>query len=441
MRLWLIPTSYIVVSLVGGAVVPRIEASYLPSYSLSLSTASAQAYLSATASGMMALTGVVFAMAFVMVQFSAVAYSPRLVLWMSRDRTMFHSLGIFSATFTFSLSALAWIDREGSGRVPILSSLIVAAMLVASLILFSLLIQRVGSLQVTNVLFFIGDRGRATIREVLGSPDRRQEEHLVPDQVHRLGPTSQALVYGGDPRAIARLDITALTELARGVDGVIVMACAVGDTVMRDTVLLRVHGGSSAIDEERLLRAIVLRRTRTFEQDPAYPLRLLVDIAIRALSPAVNDPTTAVQTIDQLEDLLRRIEKVHIDLGVVKDRVGATRVLVPMPSWDDYLRLAFDEIRQYGAGSLQVMRRMRSALDNLLHLAADEGRAAAVRNYIVLLDQAIARSFPDASDQSSARQKDLQGLGVSQRFEDDVDTVQPAPATPDERAITAGVTS
>lgn len=421
MRLWLIPTTYIVASLVGGAVIPRLETVYLGGFSLTLSTSSAQAYLSATASGMMALTGVVFAMAFVMVQFSAVAYTPRLVFWMSRDRMMFHALGVFSATFTSSLAALAWIDRDGSGRVPALSSILVALMLVASLILFSLLIQRLGSLQVTNVLFFIGDRGRATIHQVLGSRLRAAGEGNGPEHAARFGPTTQSLVYGGEPRAIARLDTAALTELARGAGGVIAMGCAVGDTVMRDTVLLRVHGGRTLIPESQLLRAIVLRRSRTFEQDPSYPFRLLVDIAIRALSPAVNDPTTAVQTIDQLEDLLRRIEKVPIDLGVMTDRFGAVRVLVPMPSWDDYLRLAFDEIRQYGASSLQVMRRMRSALDNLMHLAADESRAAAVRDYIALLDEAIARAFPDPSDQARARQKDLQGLGISRRFEDDVE--------------------
>jgi uncharacterized membrane protein len=79
-----------------------------------LSASSAQAYLSAAASGMMALTGIVFAMGFVMVQFSAIAYSPRLVLWLARDRMLFHALGTFSATFIFALATLAWVDRGGA---------------------------------------------------------------------------------------------------------------------------------------------------------------------------------------------------------------------------------------------------------------------------------------------------------------------------------------
>src|ERR1700749_1026960 len=113
MHLWLIPMVYVGASVVCGLALPRIEQAYLASYTLNLSVASAQAYLSAAASGMMALTGIVFAMSFVMVQFSAIAYSPRLVLWFARDRTLFHALGAFTATFIYALFTLAWVDRGG----------------------------------------------------------------------------------------------------------------------------------------------------------------------------------------------------------------------------------------------------------------------------------------------------------------------------------------
>ena len=104
---------------------------------------------------------------------------------------------------------------------------------------------------------------------------------------------------------------------------------------------------------------------RTFEQDPKYPIRLLVDIAIKALSPAINDPTTAVQTIDQLEDLLHRLGSADLDAGYVSDKNGALRLVFPTPTWEDYLTLSFDEIRQFGSSSIQVTRRMRSALSSV----------------------------------------------------------------------------
>jgi uncharacterized membrane protein len=144
MRLWLIPMIYVGASVVCGLALPRIEQAYLASYTSNLSVASAQAYLSAAASGMMALTGIVFAMAFVMVQVSAIAYSPRLVLWFARDRVLFHSLGAFTATFIYALFTLAWVDRDASGTVPLLSSILVAIMLIVSMLLFSRLVQRLG---------------------------------------------------------------------------------------------------------------------------------------------------------------------------------------------------------------------------------------------------------------------------------------------------------
>jgi uncharacterized membrane protein len=108
-----------------------------------------------------------------MVQFSAIAYSPRLVLWFARDRLLFHSLGAFVATFIYSLFTLAWVDRGGSGAVPLLSSVMVAIMLIASVLLFSRFMQRLSDLQITNVLHLTGDKGREVIREMFERPDRR----------------------------------------------------------------------------------------------------------------------------------------------------------------------------------------------------------------------------------------------------------------------------
>jgi uncharacterized membrane protein len=143
--------SYAVLSIVCGFGLPRIENAFFASYTLNLSISSVQAYLSAVASGMMALTGIVFSIAFVVVQFSAIAYSPRLVLWFAKDPMLYHSLGAFVATFMYSLSTLLWVDRAGSGTVPLFSAVLVAALLVLTVILFSRLIQRVNDLQITNV--------------------------------------------------------------------------------------------------------------------------------------------------------------------------------------------------------------------------------------------------------------------------------------------------
>src|SRR5215471_910686 len=163
MRLWLIPLVYAIAAILCAVGLPRFEYTYLASFTIDISVASVQAYLAAVASGMMVLTGIVFSIAFVVVQFSAVAYSPRLVLWLARDPILYHSLGVFVATFMYSLSALLWVDRASSGRVPLFSLLLVAALLVLSVVLFSRLVQSINKLQITNVLHTIGNRGRYVI--------------------------------------------------------------------------------------------------------------------------------------------------------------------------------------------------------------------------------------------------------------------------------------
>ncbi len=416
MPLWLIPMIYAAASFLGGITLPRLEQAYFR-YNSGISVASAQAFFAAVASGMISLTGIVFTVGLVMVQFSAIAYSPRLVLLLARDPKLFHSLGVFIATFTFSLSVLLYVDRHQSGIVPLISGVVVAGLLLLSMLLFSALMKGLSDLQITNVLHVIGDRGREGIREMFQRLDEKANSQSKHGQETRnfpeLGPVVQTLRYFAAPRTIASFDIDDLVRQAQKAGAVIVMACGVGDTLVENTLLLQVHGAKAALRESDLMRSIHCGFERTSEQDPKYPIRLLVDIAIKALSPAINDPTTAVQAIDQIEDLLRRLGGHDLDAGYARDEEGHVRLIFPMPTWEDYLALAFDEIRQYGANSVQVMRRLRSALVGLANSVTDDARIAAVQRYLEQLDLTVDRSDLTADDQETARQEDRQGLGLS----------------------------
>jgi uncharacterized membrane protein len=138
------------------------------------------------------------------------------------------------------------------------------------------------------------------------------------------------------------------------------------------------------------------------------------DIAIKALSPAINDPTTAVRAIDQIEDLFTRLSKSTLDAEHVRDGEGNIRVIVPMPTWDDSVSLAFDEIRQYGAGSIQVARRLRAALTSMSESLAPD-RVPTLHRHLAHLDAAVERTLPDAQDQAMASQADRQGIGLARR--------------------------
>ena len=187
----------------------------------------------------------------------------------------------------------------------------------------------------------------------------------------------------------------------------------VGQFVTPGTPILRVHGARTAPAGARARRVLVLARQRTIDQDPAFALRMLVDIAIRALSPAVNDPTTAVQALDRLEGLLVELHRRAPGPLVVLDRDGVPAGRVPAPTWTDYLELAVTEIRHYGGGSVQVCRRLHALYDHLL-AEVDGPARSRVELERRLLETALAGAFPDAEDQALATRPDRLGLGGPQ---------------------------
>ena len=182
-----VPLTYAISAVVVGLALPRLERRFFPDLTVGIDPGAALAILTAIASGMMGLTAIVFSIAFVMVQFSATAYSPRLVVWLARSAVINHSIGLFTATFVYSLAAVAWINRDGSGVIPPISVWFAVLLLLASLSLFVLLVERVGMLQVTRVLAFAGDEGRKVIERMYGTPfrDRRGPGTTAADRLRR----------------------------------------------------------------------------------------------------------------------------------------------------------------------------------------------------------------------------------------------------------------
>lgn len=415
MPLWVIPVIYVVASFIAGLLLPRLEYEFLPAYTHSMSPSTAQAFLSSVSAGMMALTAIVFSITFLLVQYTATVYSKRLILFLGRDPILFHSLGVFVATFLYALGTLAYVDRAQAGKVPFLSMILVSLLLGASMILLALLIHRLSDLRVTRVLAMIGDEARKLIR--LGLLRQPAKAETAAQEASRgailAGAPSQTLRYSGAPQTIARLDVAALTRIAQNAGGVIAVERAVGDTVADGIAMIRIYRAHTAISPESLCSAISMSPERAFDGDVRYLLRLLVDTAIMALSPGVNDPTTGVQAIDQIEDILSRIGRSELDGGISKDETGEIRVLYPVSSWEDYLSLAFDEIRLYGETSPQVLRRLRSALVDLLDSLDDPNRIDAVRRYLSHLNESVAGSGMDPFDRGVALGTDPQGLGLT----------------------------
>ena len=408
---WLIPLAYSAAGVVAGLWSHRLARVLLPGYVSDISVAAAIGVYSSVASGMIALTAIVFSLTFLMVQFSASTYSPRLVFWIASDRVTSHALGVFTATFLYALIALAWVDRGGSGRVPMMGVALGTALLVASVCMFVSLTQRLSTLDVSRVLSFTADQAREVIDRLYPPIETLGPASLVDFDTDRCVRT---ILHHGRPQNVQAVDAPRLIQLASGAQCVIEVAAAIGDAVLDSMPLARIHGGRGPLPEKEVKRAIALGGQRAFEQDPKYAIRLLVDIAIRALSPAINDPTTAVQALDQIGDLLVRLGRRRLETGVFRDGSGQVRVVMPVPSWDDYVRLAFVEILSCGATSVQVMRRMNALVSELTAALPGERRPA-LAAWRERIHATIERTFPHNEDRLDALAEDQQGLGSPRR--------------------------
>ena len=141
-----------------------------------------------------------------------------------------------------------------------------------------------------------------------------------------------------------------------------------------------------------------------------FAFRIMVDIGARALSPAINDPTTAVLALDQIHRLLRYAGFMNTDTGRVHDGAGNLRLVYPTPNWEDIVDLALVELRQYGSTSIQVARRMKALLEHLIDRLPPE-RAGALRRELAALENGAARAFIETEDRRRASFGDFQGLG------------------------------
>jgi uncharacterized membrane protein len=222
------------------------------------------------------------------------------------------------------------------------------------------------------------------------------------------------VVRSTKPGAIQALHTRGLAGWAHEHKCLVVLCHRVGDFVPAGAKLIETYGGaapSGSRTEGKLRNMVVLGDERTIEQDPAFAIRIMVDIADKALSPAINDPTTAVQALNHLSDVLRLIGTT--DFAPSRQAAGGavrTGLVIPAHSWEDYLTLGVTEIREYGSTAIQVMRRMRAMLEELRDAVRPEHRPA-VEEELARLGETVRRTFADSVDLDRANTADPQGIG------------------------------
>jgi len=316
------------------------------------------------------------------------------------------SLTLFTFTFTFALAVLVRISTS----VPAITAYISAYLCLFSVGVFLFLIDHVGkTLRPSGALRAVARLGHEVIHSVYpqrlsGQPDTGHHPENAPG-----GEPADTVLSPKDGVLLA-FDLAGLVALAQEADCVVELAPEVGDFVAAGSPLFRIFGGKGKTPTSALCKSVALGQERTMEQDPVFAFRIIVDIASKGLSPAINDPTTAVLAIDQIHHLLRSVGSRHLDEGMALDRAGSLRLVYRTPDWEDFVYLAVTEIRQFGSASIQVARRLRAMLENLAEILPPE-RTALLRSELALLHRAAGRCFPEPEDQALADDSDLQGMG------------------------------
>lgn len=346
----------------------------------------ARSVLSTIAQSMLTFTALVFTITMLVLQLASSQLSPRVMRTFLRDRGNQVVLGLFVATFVFTLLVLRevrTVDGDG-GFVPSLSVWVAFTLLLASIGAFIYYIDHMA--QAIRASTVIANIWEETVVEVnrlfperIGAEGRAESEG-----VEDRGPPDLVLTA---PKAgvVMTIDETKLLEAAGRGDHLLELVPSIGGFVPEEAPLARLWGDwdEAAVDEAR--DAIGLGDERTLDQDVAYGFRQLVDIATRALSPGTNDPTTAAHALDRIHDLLRRLALRRFPSPLRSDEDGVVRLVLPRPGWDDYVRLGLDEIRMSGAGQIQISIRLRTILEDLSGIAIED-RLPVIREELALLD-------------------------------------------------------
>ena len=345
----------------------------------------------------------VFSILLVAVQIASANLTPRVIAAILSHRPVRVCLGLMVFTFVYGLAVVGRIE----GTVPQLPVAVVIAASLASLVAFLFLIDHLARrLRPVTVLSELGRHGARVIESVY--PRLLAES---PEEGPRAAPGEGArqVVRSREGGVVLAFDAAGLVAAARAADGVIELVPQVGDFVATGDPVFRVFGPRN-VEEEHLRESLALGGERTAEQDPAFPLRTVVDIASKALSPAINDPTTAVLALDQIHHLLRNVGHRRLDTGQTRDRDGRLRLVYETPDWEAFVELALTEIRHFGASSIQVARRQRALLVDLVSVLPPE-RHPPLRAELQRLERSVERAFSDADDRALAAQGDSQGLG------------------------------
>ena len=405
--LWFRPTLFTLIAVMLAFVSTAVDQRMTPPEFLNTDANSARALLSAIASSMLTVTSLTFSIIMVALVLASQQFSPRVLRNYMSDHVSQNVLGIFIGTFVFTLLVLGRInEQEPTPFVPVFS------------ILFSFVLTL---LSVGGFIYFVHHMAKTIHVSDITMRVARHTVALLDEPLLQLDPFPQtaaaatsmqqgAAVPALHPGYVQAIDFHGLLLVAVEKDVVVRLARLVGDYVPQGALLLDVFP-ASALDEalcKTLYHHIDIGEERTMFQDVRFGVRQLVDIALRALSPAVNDPTTAVNCIDHLSNILIQAAQRPDPATHYQDEAGALRVITPVVTFVDLVDLSFAQVRHYAQRDLSVTVRLLQVLAEVARFTESPQRQQALWRHAAMISRGANKGIQEPLDREQVNEAIVQ---------------------------------
>src|SRR5215813_8839864 len=330
--IWILPAISIVVALASVALITRLDRSL--GWEMNIHPDTARTIMGTVAGSTFTLVVLVSSTVLVSIQLASAQLTPRIIAMIYRDPFRKVALALFVYTFTFSVAVLVRIED----RVPLIAGYVAAYGFLVNLALFLLFIDGMGkALRPSSAFRLLGLAARDVIREVY--PSTLKEGDPTPQEIQVRLNGQPRMVDSIEDGAVLGFHRKGLMALAVKSNCIIELMPEVGDFIAAGNPLFRIYEGGSDLSDSALRNLVAIGHERTLEQDPLFAFRIIVDIANKAFSPAVNDPTTAVLAIDQIHHLLRDIGNRYLAEGYERDTTARLRLIYRTPNWEDFVLL------------------------------------------------------------------------------------------------------
>lgn len=384
---WTVPALCCLAALLAGVLLPEVDdqlGPYIP-FIFKAGPEGARSMLSTIAGAMISVTGLVFSITIVVLQLASSQFSPRVLRSFLDDRTPQVTLGIFSASFVYALTVMRDVSgtTDGSaGSVPQIALTVAFVLVLASVAMFLAFIHHITqSISVDTIIRTVGQetlklvhRGRSASEEHAATDAGEDGTDVPADEAH--SDSTGAVVQAESTGYLNSVNHRDLIALASRHDGCVTMLQPLGTYLVtsQPVALVSCPAGDDVDWEGEVRKNLRITWRRSMDQDVTFGLRQLVDIGERALSPGVNDPTTAVQVLNQLHTILHRMIETGEVSTLMRDEDGQIRLISSEWTFGQYLDLCVDEIAHWGASSLQIPPRLTQMLVQLEQIATPQQR-------------------------------------------------------------------